>query len=325
MVKELAAKGYPVVVYDRRPLPDGLREIAGGAALHSVQADLADAAALGEALSRYTPRAAIHLAGYIAVGESVKNPQKYYVNNIACGLDLLGALQAHGVGCFVFSSSAAVYGMPHTVPIPEEHVTAPINPYGRTKWMFEQILHDYSAAYGLRSVSLRYFNAAGADPSGAIGEAHDPETHLIPQVLQVPMGLQEKIAIYGTDYPTHDGTCVRDYIHVSDLAVAHVLALEALLDGGPSDVFNLGNGEGHTVRQVIAAAEKVVGSTIPAVESPRRAGDPAALVASSKKAVEALGWQPKYSDLETIIKTAWQWHKRNAEPARLSGDEEGRG
>jgi len=305
---ELLRRGYRVVIYDRRPVPTGLIHAQPGGELSTVQADLADSVPLTVTLDRYRPDAAIHLAGDIAVAESVQNPAKYYRNNIANGVALLDALLAHGVRRLVFSSSAAVYGMPERVPIPEDHPTAPINPYGRTKWMFELILRDYDAAWGLRSMLLRYFNAAGADDSGAIGEAHDPETHLVPLVLQVPLGQRESISIFGTDYPTRDGTCVRDYIHVSDLAVAHVLAVEALLDGAPSDVYNLGNGEGHTVREVIAAAEKVVGRPIAAVEEPRRPGDPPALVASSDKIIRQLGWRPQRNDLALIIESAWRWH-----------------
>ena len=312
VVRELLAKEYPVIVYDCNAVPPGLNSARGGL-LNSIQGDLADVATLDAALGRFKPRAAIHLAGYIAVGESVENPAKYYGNNVVNGLNLLNALLAHGVKRFVFSSSAAVYGMPHTVPITEDHPMAPISPYGRTKWAFEQILRDFDAAYGLRSISLRYFNASGADPSGDIGEMHDPETHLIPMVLQVPLGIRESITIHGTDYPTRDGTCVRDYIHVSDLAAAHVLAVEALLEDGPSEVFNLGNGRGHTVREVIAAVQGVVGSRIEAREGPRRAGDPAELVASSQKAIQHLGWQPQHSELENIIQTAWRWHKRRAD------------
>jgi UDP-glucose 4-epimerase len=310
VVKALVEKEYCVMVYDRKPIPGGLGALQAGGLLHGIQADLADRAALDAALRKFEPNAAINLAGYIAVGESVRDPGKYYDNNIANGLNLLDALLAGGVKCFVFSSSAAVYGMPREVPIAEDHPTAPINPYGRTKWFFEHILRDYDAAYGLRSISLRYFNAAGADHSGEIGEAHDPETHLVPLVLQVPMGLRDSVAIFGSDYPTRDGTCVRDYIHVTDLADAHVRAVEALLDGSPTDVFNLGNGEGCTVREVIAAAEEVVGTRIKTLDTPRRPGDPAALVASSEKAMQKLGWRPKHNTLKIIIQTAWQWHKR---------------
>jgi len=309
VVKELLLRGYPVLVFDRNKLPDGLRGVKSGS-LESVRGDLADAYTLQDALRRFKPEAAIHLAGDIAVGESVRDPAKYYNNNMVNGINLLNALLAHDVKRFVFSSSAAVYGIPHTIPIPEEHPTAPINPYGRTKRMLERILGDYDAAYGLRSVLLRYFNAAGADPSGELGETHDPETHLVPLVLNVPLGVADHIDIFGIDYPTPDGTCVRDYIHITDLAAAHILAVEALLAGSRSDVFNLGNGSGHSVRQVIATAEKVVGRPIKVKETPRRLGDPASLVASSKRAMEVLGWKPQYAELETIIRTAWQWHSR---------------
>jgi len=305
---ELLRRGCRVVIYDRNPVPQGLVDVRTDGELSGVRADLANSDALNAALERFRPDAAIHLAGYIAVAESVENPAKYYHNNITNGIVLLDMLLAHGVKRFVFSSSAAVYGMPERVPIPEDHPTAPINPYGRTKWMFEFILRDYDTAWGMKSMLLRYFNAAGADDTGAIGEAHDPETHLIPLVLQVPLGLRENISVFGTDYPTRDGTCVRDYIHVTDLAVAHVLAVEALLDDAPSDVFNLGNGQGHTVREVIETAGKVVGRQIAAVEKPRRPGDPPALVASSQKIIERLGWQPQRSDLATIIESAWRWH-----------------
>ena len=309
VVKELLAKDYPVLVFDRNKLPDGLRRVKGGS-LESVRGDLADAYTLHDALRRFKPAATIHLAGDISVGESVQNPAKFYSNNMVNGINLLNALLSHDVKYFVFSSSAAVYGIPHTIPIPEEHPTAPINPYGRTKRMFERILGDYDAAYGMRSVLLRYFNAAGADPSAELGEAHEPETHLVPLVLQVPLGMSENIEIFGCDYPTPDGTCVRDYIHINDLAAAHILAVEALLAGSRSDVFNLGNGSGHSVREVIATAEKVVGRSIKVKEAPRRLGDPASLVASSKRAMEVLGWKPQYAELETIIRTAWQWHSR---------------
>ncbi|HUW35181.1 MAG TPA: UDP-glucose 4-epimerase GalE [Planctomycetota bacterium] len=311
VVKELLGQGYPVVVFDRNRLPDGLRRLADGARLTEVQGDLADCATLHAAIRTHGPKAAVHLAGDIAVGESVENPAKYYNNNLGNGLNLLNALLAHDVKCFVFSSTAAVYGMPQTVPIPEDHPTIPINPYGRTKLMIERILSDYDAAYGFRSIRLRYFNAAGADESGLIGEAHDPETHLVPLVLQVPLGRRQHIQIFGTDYLTADGTCVRDYIHVTDLSAAHVLAVEALLSGCRSDVFNLGNGEGHSVRQVIATAEDVTGRPIAAKEGPRRAGDSPALVASSKKAMQELGWKPRLHELQTIVRTAWEWHRRD--------------
>jgi len=310
VAKELLGHGYPVVVFDRKPLPAGLRKLSSGASLAEVQGDLADSAALRAAIRTHEPKAAIHLAGDIAVGESVEDPAKYYNNNLGNGLNLLNALLAHGVKCFVFSSTAAVYGMPQTVPIPEDHPTVPINPYGRTKLMIERILSDYDAAYAFRSISLRYFNAAGADASGLIGEAHVPETHLVPLVLQVPLGKRPHIQIFGIDYPTADGTCIRDYIHVTDLSTAHVLAVEALLNGGRSDVFNLGNGEGHSVRQVIATAEMVTGRTIALKETPRRPGDSPALVASSVKAMRELGWKPQLASLDTIVRSAWNWHRK---------------
>jgi len=310
-VRELLDQDYSAVVLDRNKLPEGLRKHPRSGNLSEVRADLLDAATLHVTLRKYEPKAVVHLAGDISVGESVENPAKYYNNNLGNGINLLNAMMAHGVKYFVFSSTAAVYGVPHTIPIPEEHQTDPINPYGRTKCMLERILGDYDSAYGMRSISLRYFNAAGADPSGELGEAHDPETHLVPLVLQVPLGRRERVEVFGTDYPTADGTCVRDYIHVTDLSAAHVLALEALLGGCRSDAFNLGNGQGHSVMEVIHTAEKVTGRAIKVVNSPRRAGDTSVLVASSRRIVERLGWKPKYGDLDTIIRTAWAWHSKN--------------
>lgn len=251
----------------------------------------------------------IHFAANSQVGESMTNPLKYYSNNMGGTRVLLESMVAHGVDKIVFSSTAATYGEPERLPIQESDPTAPTNCYGETKLSMEKMMKWTSLAHGLRYVALRYFNACGAQTDGSIGEAHDPETHLIPLILQVPGGKRERIAIFGDDYPTPDGTCVRDYIHVCDLAQAHILALDYLLRGGESDVFNLGNGVGFSVKQVIEEARRVTGHPIPAELRPRRAGDPAQLIASSDKAKTVLGWQPEYADLHTIIQTAWDWHR----------------
>jgi len=253
----------------------------------------------------------MHFAAFTYVGESVQDPQKYYLNNLRNTLNLLESMLEFDVEKLVFSSTCATYGNPTEIPITEEHPQKPINPYGKGKHMVEQILTDYSSAYGLRCASLRYFNAAGADPEGELGERHDPETHLIPLVLDAASGKREDIKIFGTDYPTDDGTCIRDYIHVTDLADAHIKALKYLEDGGKSDVFNLGNGNGFSVKEVIEEARKVTGRKIKATETDRRPGDPPILVGSSKKAREILKWQPKYDELTRIIKTAWEWHERD--------------
>ena len=251
----------------------------------------------------------IHFAACSQVGESMTQPLKYYDNNLCGTAVLLQSMVAHGVDLIVFSSTAATYGEPEHIPIREDDRTSPTNCYGETKLAMENMMKWTGRAHGLRYAALRYFNACGAHASGAIGEAHDPETHLIPLILQVANGQREKIAVFGDDYPTRDGTCVRDYIHVCDLAKAHVLALDYLMRGGVSDVFNLGNGIGFTVKEVIDAARSVTGHEIPAEICPRRAGDPAQLVASSEKAKTVLGWEPQYADLEAIIASAWNWHE----------------
>ena len=251
----------------------------------------------------------IHFAASSQVGESMSDPLKYYDNNLHGTMVLLEAMVAHGVDKIVFSSTAATYGEPERVPILETDPTCPTNCYGQTKLSMEHMMSWVSRAHGLRYVALRYFNACGAHPSGAIGEAHSPETHLIPIILQVPNGQRDKVSIFGDDYPTPDGTCIRDYIHVTDLAQAHILALDYLLSGGENNMFNLGNGVGFSVKQVIDVARAVTGHPIPAVSTPRRAGDPAQLIASSRKAIDVLGWKPEYNDLNTIIATAWAWHK----------------
>ena len=304
-VYELIDAGRDVVVADN--LLTGFR-----AAVHPkarfYQLDIRDRSALDELFTKEKIEGVIHFAATSQVGESMSDPLKYYDNNLHGTMVLLQAMVAHGVDKIVFSSTAATYGEPERVPILETDRTDPTNCYGETKLAMEHMMRWVSRAHGLKYVALRYFNACGAHPSGAIGEAHNPETHLIPLILQVPNGQREKISIFGDDYPTKDGTCIRDYIHVSDLAQAHILALDHLLQGGESDVFNLGNGVGFTVKEVIDVARAVTGHPIPAETCPRRAGDPAQLIASSKKAVEQLGWKPKYNDLNTIIASAWKWH-----------------
>ena len=255
--------------------------------------------------------AVIHFAANSQVGESMTNPLKYYDNNLCGTKTLLEALVAHGIDKIVFSSTAATYGEPECIPIQEGDKTEPTNAYGETKLSMEKMFKWVEKAHGMRYVSLRYFNACGAHKSGEIGEAHNPETHLIPLILQVPLGKREHIAVFGTDYPTKDGTCIRDYIHVTDLAAAHILAVKYLMAGNKSDIFNLGNGVGFTVREVIEMAEKVTGESIKVVETDRRAGDPAVLIASSEKAKTILGWNPKHDSLSEIIKSAWKWHKNH--------------
>lgn len=305
-VYELIDAGRDVVVVDN--LATGFR-----AAVHPkarfYQADIRDRKAMDALFEKEKIEGVIHFAASSQVGESMTDPLKYYDNNLWGTIALLESMTTHGVDKIVFSSTAATYGEPERVPILETDKTQPTNCYGETKLGMEKLMSWVSRAHGLRYVALRYFNACGAHPSGAIGEAHDPETHLIPLILQVPNGQRDKISIFGEDYATKDGTCVRDYIHVSDLAQAHILALDYLLKGGENNVFNLGSGEGFTVREVIDVARTVTGHPIPAQVCPRRAGDPAQLVASSEKAKAVLGWNPKYDDLETIISTAWNWHK----------------
>ncbi|MDY4661964.1 UDP-glucose 4-epimerase GalE [Pseudoflavonifractor capillosus] len=305
-VYELIDAGRDVVVADN--LQTGFK-----AAVHPkarfYQADIRDRAAMDALFEQEHIEGVIHFAASSPVGESMNDPLKYYDNNLGGTMVLLSSMVAHGVDKIVFSSTAATYGEPEQVPILEGDKTQPTNCYGETKLAMEHMMSWVSRAHGLRYVALRYFNACGAHPSGAIGEAHNPETHLVPIILQVPNGQREAVSVFGDDYPTRDGTCVRDYIHVTDLAQAHILALDYLLQGGENNVFNLGNGVGFTVNEVIECARKVTGHPIPAVVSPRRAGDPAQLVASSEKAKTVLGWKPQYDNLETIISTAWAWHK----------------
>jgi UDP-glucose-4-epimerase GalE len=272
--------------------------------------DLADQSFVLWTLREHDIQAVIHFAADALVGESVSNPRKYYWNNVVNSLRLVDAMLELGVKHIVFSSSCATYGVPSRVPIPEDHPQAPVNPYGETKLVIERILRDYDPAYGLRWAALRYFNAAGADPDGELGEEHSPETHLIPIAIQAALGQRSHVEIYGTDYPTPDGTPIRDYIHVTDLARAHVQALEYLSGGGESAALNLGTGDGHSVREVIAAVGKLCGGRVPMREGPRRTGDPPALVADAVKAKQLLGWKAEHSALDAIVESAWKWHSR---------------
>ncbi len=306
--KILARTGYEPVVFDN--LSRGHREAVRWGPL--VEGDLADRERLIMALETHRVAAVMHFAAYAYVGESVTDPALYYRNNLGGTLSLLDAMRETGVDKIVFSSTCATYGIPDSIPIRESAPQLPVNPYGETKLAIERALRWYGEAYGLRSVSLRYFNAAGADPEGQIGERHEPETHLVPLVLQAALGQRAHIDVYGTDYPTADGSAIRDYVHVEDLAQAHLRALEHLSAGHQSAAFNLGTGRGHSVREVIAAAEAVSGRTVPRNDAARRPGDPAVLVADSSLAAEQLGWHAQCSDLHTIIRTALAWHERRA-------------
>lgn len=305
MVKMLGQRGCSVTTLD--DLSSGHRDavLCGD----FVQGDMADSNVLDAVLSRGFD-AVMHFASFIQVGESVQQPAKYYQNNVVNTLGLLDAMRAHGVSRFIFSSTAATFGEPQYSPIDEQHPQQPINPYGRTKLMVEQALADYDLAYGLKSVCLRYFNAAGADPEGQLGERHEPETHLIPLVLQAASGRRPHIGVFGRDYDTPDGTCIRDYIHIEDLCSAHWLALQSLMGGAGSQAYNLGNGHGFSVQEVIDTAERVTGRKVPVVNEPRRAGDPARLVADASLVRQQLGWRPKFADLDTIVAHAWAWETR---------------
>jgi UDP-glucose-4-epimerase GalE len=306
--KRLALAGYRPVAYDS--LVRGHREAVRWGPF--VEADLADAERLADALKRFDVAAVMHFAAFAYVGESMTNPELYFRNNVGNSMRLLEAMHVAGVRHIVFSSTAAIYGIPDRVPIPESAPQRPVNPYGESKLMVERMLHWYGEAHGVTHASLRYFNAAGADPEGEIGEDHDPETHLIPLVLEAASGRRAQVDILGTDYATPDGTAVRDYIHVQDLADAHVKAIAHLLGGGGSLELNLGTGEGYSVREVIAAAERVTGRRIPRREAPRRPGDPPALVAEAHRARAALGWAPALSEIDRILATAWGWHSRRS-------------
>tara|TARA_R110002051_G_scaffold30758_3_gene70886 strand:+ start:35273 stop:36268 length:996 start_codon:yes stop_codon:yes gene_type:complete len=313
MVKQLSLEGHNVVVLDN--LTSGFRELACYGEL--VVGDLADIVLLENLFNQYEFDGVMHFAACSLVGESVQHPSKYYRNNVANTLNLLDVMVRHGVKQFIFSSTAATFGEPHYLPIDEAHPQQPINPYGMSKLMVERILSDYAAAYGLNSVSLRYFNACGGDPGGEIGECHDPETHLIPIILQAASGRREAVTVFGRDYATEDGTCVRDYIHIEDLCSAHALALKALLNKQiiGANAYNLGNGAGFSVQQVIDAVRRVVaddGRDIVVLEGERRSGDPATLVADSALVRKVLGWYPNFSALDTIIQHAWAWEKKLA-------------
>ncbi|MGH9403069.1 MAG: UDP-glucose 4-epimerase GalE [Terriglobia bacterium] len=302
--KALAQKGLEPVTLDN--LSAGVRDAVRWGEL--IEGDFGNREILRGIFARHKIEAVFHFAASASVGESVRDPRSFFHNNVANTLALLDAMLDAGVKTIVFSSSAATYGDPEKVPMPEDHRQLPINPYGESKLAIERVLQWYGNAYGLRWVAFRYFNAAGADPVGEIGESHNPEEHLIPRVIQAVLGQIPEVQIYGTDYPTQDGTAVRDYIHVSDLADAHVLGLQYLSKGGESAAFNLGTSKGHSVREVIQTVEKVSGRKVPYREGPRRPGDPPVLVADGSKAMHALAWKPQYPDLESIIKSAWQWH-----------------
>ena len=304
--KELHSRGFNPITFDN--LVYGFEDFVRWGDFF--RGDLANQQDLNNCFKQHRIDAVIHFAAYAYVGESVTDPLKYYENNVRNTIHLLRASLDNNVECFIFSSSCATYGIPESIPIEETHALNPVNPYGRTKSMIEDILKDCDAAYGLRYNSLRYFNAAGADPEGAVGEKHNPETHLIPLILDVATGKSSTIKIFGSDYPTEDGTCIRDYIHVTDLAQAHVLALERLLDGAASDFYNLGQGQGFSVKEVVDHVARVTGRDIATVDVDRRPGDPPVLVASNAKALKYLNWQPEFTNLDDIIHTAWNWHRR---------------
>lgn len=301
--------GFQVIVLDN--LVYGHRElIESELEIKLIIGDINDRPLLDQLFATHNIVAVIHFAAYAYVGESVSDPAKYYRNNVLGTLTLLEAMVAANVKKFVFSSTCATYGVPSVIPIPETHTQNPINPYGTSKLMVERILADFDSAYGLKSVCFRYFNAAGADPTGCLGEDHNPETHLIPLLLITALGKRDSISVFGTDYPTPDGTCIRDYVHVTDLAKAHVLGAKYLLKDGDSNVFNLGNGNGFSVREVIHTAQQVTGRKIKVIECDRRPGDPPILVGSSEKSRKILSWQSQYVDLHTIISHAWKWHQK---------------
>ena len=314
--KALAGAGFEPVALD--DLSAGHAEAVRWGRL--IEFDLSDHAALPRVIADAGVGAVMHFAASLNVGESVEMPAKYYANNVVNTLALLDAMREAGLDTIVFSSSAATYGTPERVPMTEDHPQRPINPYGETKLAVERALHWYGQAYGLRWTALRYFNAAGADPDGEIGEAHDPEFHLIPLVLEAGLGKRPPVKVFGTDYPTPDGTAIRDYVHVTDLAEAHVLALKRLLEGGGSLAANLGTGHGYSVRQVLDAAGEAVGRPVPFENAPRRAGDPPELVADPALAMRALGWQPGLSDLPSILKTALDWHRRSSDGGTTPSD-----
>ena len=304
--KLLNKNGYETVVFDN--LEKGHREAVKWGTLEV--GDLGNIEEIEAVFNKYPIEAVFDFASYIEVGESVKDPEKYYLNNVKNTLNLLSVMRKHNVNKIIFSSTAAVFGMPERIPISEDDAKQPINPYGKTKLMVENIFKDYDAAYGLRFVAFRYFNACGADKDGEIGEWHEPESHLIPILLEVAQGKREFFQLNGTDYATEDGTCIRDYVHVEDLAQAHLLGLKHLLDGGESKFYNLGSGKGYSNKQVMETAKEVTGVDFKVVYGPRREGDPDKLLASSEKIKQELGWEPQYTDLKEIIQTAWNWQQK---------------
>jgi len=316
-LRALLRAGHSAVVID--DLRAGRAAFTTGAEL--VRADVGDAPALAALWARHGPfDGVLHFAGSIEVGASVERPLAFYRNNVSASTSLLEACVAAGTRAFVFSSSAAVYGNPAQSPIPEDAPLAPLSPYGASKLMTERMLADAAAAHGLRTAALRYFNASGADPAGGLGECHQPETHLIPLALRAAAGTGPALRLFGADWPTRDGSCVRDFVHVSDLADAHVRALEGLLGGGPSGVFNLGTGVGHTVREVLQAVQRAVGRAVPVETAPRRAGDPAVLVADPSRFQREYRWTPRLSDLPTIVETAWHWEAQEKTGEEKTGD-----
>ncbi|MFW6012840.1 MAG: UDP-glucose 4-epimerase GalE [Candidatus Bipolaricaulota bacterium] len=307
-VKQLLDSDYQVIALDN--LSEGHRDLVLCDQL--IEGDIGDRKLLNEVFENHDIDAVMHFAAHCKVPESVENPIKYYRNNVVKSLTLLDAMAQYEVKKLIFSSSAAVYGDPQVIPIPEDHEKSPRNPYGRTKWIFEQILEDYRTGYGISSVSLRYFNAAGSDPEGDIGEWHEPETHLIPIVLEVAAGQRDKLSIYGTDYDTPDGSCVRDFVHVFDLVQAHLAALDQLNEDQvpQQQAYNLGTGEGYSVKEVLQVCREVTGKQIPAEDAERRPGDPPQLVADPSRAKEELGWTPRFEDLSSIVETAWDWLRK---------------
>ena len=315
IVRRLIKAQYDVVILD--DLSTGHRRLVQSGKF--VQGSLGDVRLLSQLFTEHSFDAVMHFAAFSQVGESMHQPLRYYRNNLAETIALVEAMVCHGIKRFVFSSTAAVYGEPLDIPLTESHPCFPTNPYGNTKLAVERLLADCDAAYGLKSMALRYFNAAGADESAEIGELHDPETHLIPNLFKAALGQIDHIQLFGNDYHTTDGTCIRDYVHVNDLAQAHLLALDVLLADGESAVYNLGSNNGFSVKEVIQKAELVIGKKIPVADAPRRPGDPAVLIASSEKIKRELGWNPVYESLEKIIDTAWKWHLK-CEPLSTNGD-----
>ncbi len=304
--KLLNESGYETIILDN--LSYGHKEAVQWGTLE--ECDIKNIDDIDKIFTKYDIDAVMHFSSFIEVGESVTNPEKYYTNNVVNTMNLLKVMLKHNVKKFIFSSTCATYGVPQKIPLTEDHPQNPINPYGWTKLMVERILKDYDTAYGLKSIILRYFNASGADESGLIGENHNPESHLIPLILDAAIGKREDIKIYGTDYDTPDGTCIRDYIHVNDLADAHIKALEYLNENNTSNEFNLGNGKGFSVREVIESVKKVTGRQFKVSETPRREGDPAVLIGSAQKAKDLLGWNPQYVQIDQIVETAWNWHQK---------------